>query len=132
MTVATQADYTLRVDPQHRAVVVVLSGVVDAEIGIRVTTEARTAASRQNFNVLYDVRGADVSAVRNADVFWWARNIPELTTGEAKRVRAAVIHSAAQRELAEFWENTYRNMGLQARAFDDEDAALRWLSPPSS
>ena len=129
MTVATQAEYTLRMDPQHRAVVVVLTGVVDAEIGIRVTTEARTEAARHNFNVLYDVRAADVSEVRNADVFWWARNIPELTTAEAKRIKAAVIHTPDQRQLAEFWQTTYRNMGLQARSFEDEAAAFGWLGP---
>ena len=105
---------------------------MDADLGVRVTTAARAEAKSRGFNVLYDVRAADVSAVANADVFWWARNIPELTTAEAKRIRAAVIHAPAQRQLAEFWENTYRNMGLQAQAFDAPEAAIQWLNTPAS
>lgn len=121
-------DYSLTVDDRNRAVVVLLTGVVDSELGVEVTTQARAEAGRRGYNVLYDVRRADVSAVGNADVFWWARNIPSLTTAEAKRIRAAVIHTPEQRPLAQFWENTYRNMGLQACAFEDEAAAFAWLA----
>jgi hypothetical protein len=119
--------YSIRIDAERRVVFVVVSGVFDAELAPQMTTEARKAAAASGFNLLYDIRSAVPGNLENADVFWWPRNIPALRSPEARRVRAAVLHGPPHRAFVQFWETAFRNVGLQARGFEDEAAALRWL-----
>jgi hypothetical protein len=120
--------YSIRTDAERRVVVVVVSDVFNASSAPQMTTDARAAAAASGFNVLYDIRLAIAGKLANTDVFWWPRKIPALTAPEARRVRAAVLHGEMHRPIVQFWETAYRNVGLQARGFEDEDAALLWLA----
>jgi hypothetical protein len=119
--------YSIRIDAERRVVYVVVAGVFNADAAPQMTTDARSAAAASGFNVLYDIRAAVPGNLENGDVFWWPRNIPILKSPEARRVRAAVLHAELHRPIVEFWETAYRNVGLQARGFEDEAAALHWL-----
>jgi hypothetical protein len=119
--------YTVKVDAAERVVRVDVSGIFDAEEAPRMTTDARSAAARSGFNVLYDIRQARAGKLENADIFWWPRNIPVLRDPKAARVRVATVFVPAQRAIVQFWETAFRNMGLNACGFEDEAAALAWL-----
>jgi hypothetical protein len=124
--------YSIRIDALRRVVQVVVSDSFEAADALGMTTAAREAAATSGFHVLYDVRGARAGNLQHTDVFWWPRHIPALTSVKARRVRAAVLHDPELRALAQFWETAYRNVGLQAQAFeDDEAAALAWLGEVS-
>jgi hypothetical protein len=120
--------YSIRIDAERRVVFVVVSDVFNAASAPQMTTEARNAAAASGFNVLYDIRCVVSGKLENADVFWWPRKIPVLQGPEARRIRAAVLHGPAHRAIVQFWETAYRNVGLQASGFEDEAAALRWLT----
>jgi hypothetical protein len=121
--------YGLQVDELRRLVVVAVTGVVDKDIAEPMVTQARAAAVAQGFNVLYDFRGATPN-VDNTDIFWFPRRISALQSPQAPRVKAVLLHLPQYRALGQHWENTLRNVGLQVRAFEDEEAALAWLSSP--
>lgn len=109
-------------------VLVLLTGAIDASVAPVMVTEARSVASKEGFNILYDFRDAVPGNVKNADVFWFPRNIPVLATPQAGRTRTALLHMPAAREIAHFWETTFSNVGLQARAFESEGEAYAWLT----
>lgn len=91
------------------------------------TTQARKVAAENGLPLLYDIRGAHAGKVESTDIFWMPRTIPVLQEPAAARVRVATLHDASQRPLVHFWETAFRNAGLNARAFEDEEAALAWL-----
>jgi len=119
--------YRVEMDEPRGAVRVVVDGIVDAGTARSMVADARAAAGPRNLAILYDFRRAVPGKLTTADVFWFPRSIPALATPEARRVRVAVLHDGSQGALMAFWETSFRNTGLQARAFDDEAQALAWL-----
>jgi hypothetical protein len=119
--------YSVKVDADKRVVRVVVSGPFNADEAPRMTTDARGAATASGFNVLYDIREARAGKLENADLFWLPRNVPVLKDPGAARVRVATLFIDCQRPIVEFWENAFRNVGLNARGFEDEAEALGWL-----
>ena len=121
--------HEITVDTAHQLVRVLVSGVFDAEEAPRMTTDARRLAAEHGLHrILYDVRVARAGKLENSDLFWLARNVPALKDPKAPRVRVATLFAEPQCALIEFWENAFRNVGLSARGFRDEDAALDWLA----
>ena len=120
--------YRISADPGRPLLLVVVSGSLDTKAAVAMVTEARDRAHAKKLNILYDFRGAVPGKFQNADVFWLPRKVPVLQVPEARRVRSAILHLAPQRELAQFCETTFTNLGLQARAFEDEAAAFAWLT----
>ena len=119
--------YSIRIDAERRVVLVVVTDRCDASGASGMITSARRAAAESGFCVLYDIRGARLASLQSTDVFWWPRSIPVLQEVAARRVRAAVLHGPEHRAIMQFWETAYRNVGLQASAFEDEELALGWL-----
>jgi hypothetical protein len=66
--------------------------------------------------------------VSKSDVFWMPRNMTVLKSPWARRVRVALVYPASHGEDALFWENSFRNLGLDVKAFPERGEALRWLS----
>jgi hypothetical protein len=123
--------YSVRIDADERVVRVDVSGVFNADDAPRMTTDARGAAAASGFNVLYDIREARAGKLENADLFWLPRNVPALKDPRAARVRVATVFVESQRAIVEFWENAFRNVGLDVCGFEDESAALAWLNNKS-
>ena len=119
--------YAIRVDEGRHVVIVEAVGMIDTATATPMVTEARATAAARAFNILYDFRAAVPGDLKTGDVFWFPRRIPALAKPEARRVRIALVYPEAQREFARFWETTFQNAGLRARAFEDEAAAYTWL-----
>jgi hypothetical protein len=121
--------YEISVDTANRLVRVLVTGVFNAEDAPRLTTDARRVAAENGFHrILYDVRVAKAGKIESSDLFWLPRNVPALKDPKAARVKVATIFVEPQRPIVEFWENAFRNVGLSARGFLTEAAALDWLS----
>jgi hypothetical protein len=120
--------FHLEEDPSRRLVRVTLEGGYDkAEIEAMVE-RARASSAKNRFNILYDMRRWTPGAINIADMFWLPRHHPALRAAGAGSVRVAALHEAKLGDIASFWEDTFRNAGLRARAFTDETAALAWLA----
>ena len=120
--------YAITIDEARRLVRVEVIGLVDANIAMPMVTDARAAAMPRGFNILYDFMRATPGKIGSGDVFWFPRNIPALATKDAGLIRIAALHPPQAREIMRFWETSFRNMGLKARAFEEEPAALAWLA----
>jgi hypothetical protein len=121
--------YAISPDDGSGVLTVVVSGTIDADIAPPMVTEARAAAAARNAgSILYDFRGAAPGKVSGADIFWFPRNIPALATPGARRTRIALLTRTEHAPIARLWETSFTNVGLQARAFHDEEAARRWLA----
>jgi len=120
--------YVIRVDEGRNVVIVEAIGNIDAATATPMVTEARAAAAARAFDILYDFRQAAPGDLKAGDVFWFPRRIPALAKPEARRVRIALLYPEEQREFSRFWETTFQNAGLRARAFDEEAAAFAWLA----
>jgi hypothetical protein len=120
--------YTIKIDTVRRVVRVLVSGIIDAEEGPLIATDARRSAGESGLNILYDVRTARPGKLENSDIFWWPRTIPALKDPQAPRVRVAAVYVPPQRPIVDFWETAFRNVGLAARAFESEDEAIGWLT----
>jgi hypothetical protein len=111
-------------------VLVTVTGVYDLGTLKPMVTEARSVAGPLGFDLLYDYRGAVPGDLKVTDLFWFPRNTPALTGPEARQMRIATVYLPlpAHRELMQFWETSYNNLGLPARAFEDEAQAYAWLA----
>ena len=121
----------MKVDTAQRVVRVLVSGKFDAAEAPRMTTDARAAAAESGLHLLYDIREARAGKLENTDLFWLPRNVPALKDPKASRVRVATLYIECQRPIVEFWENAFRNVGLNARGFLDESDAIAWLTGPA-
>ena len=118
-------------DPARRIVRVTLQGVFDKPEIEKMVTRAREVSASKGWHILYDMRDAEPGKMSPAEVFWFPRQHPSLQTAAAATVRVATIYDEKFAAMATFWENAFRNAGLQARAFTDEAEALQWLTYPS-
>jgi hypothetical protein len=120
--------YRIDVDEVRGLVIVTATGPFEPQSTIPMITEARGLAGPRRFNLLYDFRGATPGSVGESEVFWYARKLPVLREANARQVRVALLHKPKDRELANFWETTFRNVGLKTRAFEQEAEAFAWLA----
>ena len=120
--------HTITIDTVRRVVRVLVSGILNAEEAPRIAAAARASAGESGLNILYDIRSTSACKLENSDIFWWPRTIPALKDPAAPRVRVAAVYAAPQRPMVDFWETAFRNVGLTARAFDNEDDAIVWLN----
>ena len=122
--------HEVRADEGRRLVLAVAGGRLEAEEVARMVSGARELAAARGWNILYDLRAVQPGAML-ADLFWLPRRLPALTAPGAGRTLIACLHTPQFADLARYWETTFRNAGLQARAFEDEAAAVAWLTPGS-
>ena len=114
-------------DEVRRLVRVTMEGVFDKDEVAAMVGRAREISTARRWNILYDMRSATRGRMGPGDVFWLPRQHPALRGADVANVRVATLHTPALGEAALFWENAFRNAGLQARAFTEEAPALEWL-----
>lgn len=120
--------YEVIADEARGLVVAIVSGEIEGKGLIETIARARALSMERGWHILYDLRGANPGEVGTGDLFWMPRTVPALKKPRASRVRVALLSPERFRDIAQFWEDTFRNAGLQARAFVDEAVALAWLA----
>ena len=121
-------NFSVRVDTAKGIVVVPALGACDRPSMVRMYEEARAAShAAGGLPILYDMRGATPGDLVRADIFWLAHAAPTLKDGSTSKVRVATIHPPGFAALARFWEDSFRNAGIEARTFDNGDEAVGWL-----
>jgi hypothetical protein len=120
--------FVVSADEARRVVIVTVTGEVDAALTKAMVTEARALANPKGFNLLYDLRGATPRNIEKPDVFWFARSLGPQPGQAAWRLRIAALHMPTQRDFMHFWETAFNNVGLAAKAFEDEAEAFAWLA----
>ena len=120
-------EFSVRIDLDRGIVIVDAVGALTRSGTVKMVGAARAAgASKGGLPILFDLRQASPGELSKADLFWMARNTPALRDGHSK-VRIGTLFPAQHGGTARFWEDSYRNAGLDARAFEDEEEALDWL-----
>lgn len=121
-------DVRFTVDDARHLVVVTATGELSAEEGKAAITRARTVAAERSCATLYDVRRVTMR-LRPIEWFTVPRELPVLTRGATRFVRAAILIAPGQRDEDDyrFYETVAGNRGQQLRVFDDEGEALAWL-----
>lgn len=127
-------DFTVRIDNTKGIVVVPVTGACDRDGMLRMASEARLAAQTAGLPILYDMRAATPGELARSDIFWLAQSLPVPRDGHAGRVRMATVYPPGFGALARFWEDSYNNVGIEARVFESGDEAVAWLrsSEPSA
>jgi hypothetical protein len=121
-------EFCVVIDAARGIVVVTVDGACTRDGSARMVSAARAAArANRGMPILYDLRHASPGELSKSDIFWMARTTPLLKDGEAARVRVATVFPGEHGETARFWEDSFRNAGLEARAFEDEADAVAWL-----
>ena len=120
-------EFTVQIDSGCGVVRAVAVGAL-TRVGTQQMVAAARAAGRTHggMPILYDLRGATPGQVGKSDIFWMARESPALRNGHAM-MRIATLFVAQHRATARFWEDSYRNAGIEARAFESEQEAIAWL-----
>lgn len=118
----------LRHVPEANIVRARLVGAMDLEAVVRCTAGALALAARHGtLRLLFDDRDLQ-PRLTASDIYWMPARAEE--HGLTPRHRIVVLY--ATRTLGPMdmllWENVFANRGYQARAFVDEDQALRWLA----
>jgi hypothetical protein len=108
--------YEVLAEPALGIVRVRMAGKYEATEVAEMVTRARQEAALNGWNILYDMRAANPEGMAPADVFWLPRRVPSLRSPEVAKVRVATLHLPEMQGIAQFWENTFRNAGILARA----------------
>jgi hypothetical protein len=119
--------YTVSIAPEGELVGVVVQGELTLDEVAALVTEARALSDKTGFPILYDMSGAVPGEVTKSDLFWMPRKLGVLSSPWARRVRVALVHPATHAEDAQFWENSFRNLGLDVKAFTERAEAVRWV-----
>jgi hypothetical protein len=120
-------EFTLRIDSAKGIIVVPVTGACDREGMVRMGTEVRAAAQSAGLPILYDMRAATPGELERSDVFWLARTLSLPKDSAARKVRMATLYPPGFRAFARFWEDSYNNVGFDARVFENGDEAVAWL-----
>lgn len=119
--------YAAALAPDSTHVVVSVTGSLTVNEVTQMVTAARALSDRAGVPILYDMMSATPGQVSKSDLFWMARKMSVLNSPWARRVRVALLHPEEHAESAEFWETSFRNLGLDVRAFTQRGDALKWL-----
>jgi len=119
--------YTISVAPEGGLVGVDARGELTLDEVAAMVTEARALADETGYPILYDMSGALPGEITKSDLFWMPRKLGVLNSPWARRIRVALVHPATHTENAQFWENSFRNLGLDVKAFTDRATAVAWV-----
>jgi hypothetical protein len=119
--------HEISIPPEGGFVLVQVSGTLTADEVGRMVTAARAMSDSATLPILYDMSAATPGSVSRSDLFWMPRNMPALKSPWARRVRVGLVHPAEHGEDALFWETSFRNLGLDVKAFTSREEAVAWL-----
>ena len=119
--------FDVSLGPANDHVLVAVRGALAVDDVMAMVTEARALSDKDGLPILYDMSEATPGDVSKSDLFWMPRNLGVLKSPWARRVRVALLHPAKHAESAQFWETSFRNLGLDVKAFTERGEALAWL-----
>lgn len=119
--------FEVAIAPDSTHVVVSVTGPVQLPELSEMVSAARALSDRDGLPILYDMSGATPGNVSKSDLFWMPRKMGVLTSPWARRTRVALLHPAEHVDNARFWETSFRNLGLDVKAFTDRGEAIAWL-----
>jgi len=116
--------------PEHAAVEIIYSGVVDrTELEASYVVTFELASASDTWHVLCDL--SDLTGGHSFfDLYALVTSVSNLGLGSRFREALLVTEHPELLERARFWETASVNRGVAARAFTDRDTALAWLSRP--
>lgn len=121
-------EFSVRIDSNRGIVLVRVAGGC-TRVGMQSMVAAARAAARtgNGLPILYDLRDANPGQLSRSDIFWMARTSPALIEGTAA-LRVATLFPQQFGDTARFWEDSFRNAGIDAHAFESEEEAVDWLT----
>lgn len=119
--------YAVALAPDSTHVVVSVSGSLTLPEVTEMVSAARAASDGAGVPILYDMSAATPGDISKSDLFWMPRKMGVLQSPWARRVRVALLHPAEHVENARFWETSFRNLGLDVKAFTERSEAIAWL-----
>lgn len=131
--------YRFSVDQQPDHVEIGFAGLLTADTIVAILDEIRwSEVRRSRLGLLWDLRGADLSAYRIEDMSTVrsyddaARRAAVPAAGQRRRFRiAAVFQGDANQLILRLWETAADVPDdLERRSFDDIEAARRWVAGP--
>ena len=123
-------EFKVHTDMQRGIISVTVTGVCTRTGTAQMMTAARAVAREARLPILYDLRGCSPGQLAKADIFWLARTVPAARNSSG-RIRVATLFPTEHDGTAQFWENSFRNAGIEARAFENETEAVGWLTETS-
>ncbi len=120
--------YSIKLDNDLQLVRVEVIGVLNQTAGKQIITEARSAASENGYDLLYDMRRCAIK-VSISNWFRLPRDLDVFKQAAARLVKAAIVISKTDKAIDEyiFFENVARNLGFSLKIHFTEDEALPWL-----
>lgn len=123
------ASYKLELNNSLSYIRVEAFGDIEQEMGEKIITEARTLASENNYDILYDMRAAS-SKVQLSDWFHLPRTLDVYRHKKARFISAAVLLAPDEKmpDQYKFFETVVGNLGFRLKIFFEENEALEWLA----
>lgn len=120
-------EFKMVLDDKLKLVRAAARGDLSKALGYEMITEARTLAAKMGYDILWDVRDANLQ-VALGDWFFLPRKLEVLQKPPTRNSKVAVLIPPAEMEDYRFYENVAANVGLTLKVFLDEQEAIGWLT----
>ena len=121
--------YTIETDHQNRVMICVFEGTLNTEIARKATRELNREALQNNYNKLYDVTGAKLSASLGDSYFFPRELLRVFNEKEYKNLKVAIYFADQKdQEFWDFFKNTSQNVGYTIETFRSRNEAMKWLN----
>ncbi len=121
-------NYLIKTDQKNKIVFVEAWGQLKVEEGKRIVTEARTAALKHKFNIIYDVQKLELASTL-FDLYYLPREHEILLKPESRQTKVAIVVSSlnSQQSTYEFYADVAHNLGFRVAIFPHREEARAWL-----
>jgi len=118
--------YQIILDKERCIVLLIVHGELSKEAGEDIITQTRMKALENQYNILCDVRQAEIN-VGFADWFYLPRKLDIYQ--KTRAIKTAILITPGQQEKEyKFFENVAHNLGISIKVFTREKDAVDWLN----
>lgn len=118
--------YTYEINSKNQTIVVITTGDIITEEAVAMGLKIKLKAKEQKYKILFDNR-LSKNRISITKAYWWFSSHFDNIDTEIRHIPTAYIANKEDWDFYSFFECTCYNKGIPIRAFQEENAAMKWL-----
>jgi len=120
-------EYTSTIDKEKKIIIVRLAGSLTEKDLAPIVLKTRLKAKKLKYKIIFDFRNTD-NYISIVDACNWILDHYEKVDANLKLIQTAHITNKKDKDFFQFVETVFSNRGATIKLFEDEKAAIKWLT----